>query len=156
MFLVWIEHEDQEFYSHIFNGCYAGLMFIVVVFFLIYGVEVFFKVRPKYMICIFFVLLGLHFFRAFDYQSIQYSARPATPLLLQVRGGFTVPKVTSVLSNGRTRTPIVKRQNSRPLMGDVLGAEDNRDRQIASTPKRANDKEEEAGDKLLVKQQVSR
>ena len=44
LFLVWIEHEDREFYSHIFNGCYAALMFVVVIFFLIYGVEVFFKV----------------------------------------------------------------------------------------------------------------
>jgi von Hippel-Lindau disease tumor supressor len=45
LFLVWIEHEHREFYTHIFNGCYAVLMFVVVVFFLIYGVEVFFKVR---------------------------------------------------------------------------------------------------------------
>ena len=37
--------QDVQYYTHIFNGCYAGLMFIVVVFFLIYGVEVFFKVR---------------------------------------------------------------------------------------------------------------
>jgi von Hippel-Lindau disease tumor supressor len=44
---VWIEHEDREFYAHIFNGCYAILMFIVVIFFLIYGVEVFFKVNYK-------------------------------------------------------------------------------------------------------------
>ena len=36
--------QDVQYYSHIFNGCYAGLMFVVVVFFLIYGVEVFFKV----------------------------------------------------------------------------------------------------------------
>ena len=36
--------KDVQYYTHIFNGCYAGLMFIVVVFFLIYGVEVFFKV----------------------------------------------------------------------------------------------------------------
>ncbi|XP_059094689.1 uncharacterized protein LOC131889572 isoform X4 [Tigriopus californicus] len=41
--LVWVDHDDREFYTHIFNGCYAGLMFIVVIFFLIYGVEVFFK-----------------------------------------------------------------------------------------------------------------
>lgn len=34
----------QSFYTHVFNGCYAVLLFIVVVFFLIYGVEVFFKV----------------------------------------------------------------------------------------------------------------
>ena len=36
--------DRREFYAHIFNGCYAVLMFIVVIFFLIYGVEVFFKV----------------------------------------------------------------------------------------------------------------
>jgi len=35
---------SQSFYTHVFNGCYAVLLFIVVVFFLIYGVEVFFKV----------------------------------------------------------------------------------------------------------------
>ena len=42
--------QDHEFYSHIFNGCYASLMFVVVVFFLIYGVEVFFKVRGGFTI----------------------------------------------------------------------------------------------------------
>ena len=36
--------DRREFYAHIFNGCYAVLMFVVVIFFLIYGVEVFFKV----------------------------------------------------------------------------------------------------------------
>lgn len=35
----------QNFYIHVFNGCYAVLLFIVLVFFLIYGVQVFFKVR---------------------------------------------------------------------------------------------------------------
>lgn len=35
---------DRSFYTHLFNGCYAVLLFIVVVFFLIYGVEVYFKV----------------------------------------------------------------------------------------------------------------
>merc|ERR1719347_683950 len=48
--LLWTEHEDHEFYTHIFNGCYAGLMFVVVIFFLIYGVEVFFKVRGGFTI----------------------------------------------------------------------------------------------------------
>ena len=48
--LLWTEHEDHEFYSHIFNGCYAGLMFVVVIFFLIYGVEVFFKVRGGFTV----------------------------------------------------------------------------------------------------------
>ncbi|GBP67735.1 hypothetical protein EVAR_40506_1 [Eumeta japonica] len=33
-----------SFYQHVFNGCYAVLLFIVVIFFLIYGVEVYFKV----------------------------------------------------------------------------------------------------------------
>ena len=36
---------DRNTFSHIFNGCYAVLLLIVVIFFLIYGVEVFFKVR---------------------------------------------------------------------------------------------------------------
>ena len=47
MVMVWATDYDEhrEFYTHIFNGCYAALMFVVVVFFLIYGVEVFFKVR---------------------------------------------------------------------------------------------------------------
>ncbi|KYN32005.1 E3 ubiquitin-protein ligase MARCH5 [Trachymyrmex septentrionalis] len=36
---------DRSFYTHVFNGCYAVLLFIVVVFFLIYGVEVFFKLN---------------------------------------------------------------------------------------------------------------
>ncbi|EZA56197.1 hypothetical protein DMN91_000521 [Ooceraea biroi] len=41
--------EDRSFYTHVFNGCYAVLLFIVVVFFLIYGVEVFFKVRGGFL-----------------------------------------------------------------------------------------------------------
>ena len=47
LLLVWTadDADADEFYAHIFNGCYAGLMFVVVVFFLIYGVEVFFKVK---------------------------------------------------------------------------------------------------------------
>ena len=35
----------QRFFTNVFNGCYAILMFIVVIFFLIYGVEVYFKVK---------------------------------------------------------------------------------------------------------------
>lgn len=41
--------DDPDFYSHLFNGCYAVLLFIVVVFFLIYGVEVYFKVRGGFV-----------------------------------------------------------------------------------------------------------
>lgn len=44
LLLIWFGQEHLHFYTHIFNGCYAVLMFIVVIFFLIYGVEVFFKV----------------------------------------------------------------------------------------------------------------
>ncbi|XP_060536212.1 uncharacterized protein LOC132708106 [Cylas formicarius] len=40
---------DPGFYNHLFNGCYAVLMFIVVIFFLIYGVEVYFKVRGGFV-----------------------------------------------------------------------------------------------------------
>lgn len=40
---------DTSFYTHVFNGCYAVLLFIVVIFFLIYGVEVFFKVRGGFL-----------------------------------------------------------------------------------------------------------
>ncbi|PSN51653.1 hypothetical protein C0J52_09450 [Blattella germanica] len=42
--------EEKSFYTHVFNGCYAVLMFIVVIFFLIYGVEVFFKVRGGFLL----------------------------------------------------------------------------------------------------------
>lgn len=42
----------QRFFTNVFNGCYAILMFIVVIFFLIYGVEVYFKVRT----CLFILL----------------------------------------------------------------------------------------------------
>lgn len=35
--------------AHFFNGCYAVLLLIVVIFFLIYGVEVFFKVRGGFV-----------------------------------------------------------------------------------------------------------
>ncbi|XP_042236887.1 uncharacterized protein LOC121876061 isoform X2 [Homarus americanus] len=41
--------EERSFFSHVFNGCYAVLLFIVVVFFLIYGVEVYFKVRGGFV-----------------------------------------------------------------------------------------------------------
>jgi len=50
LLLFWFGYEDVQYYTHIFNGCYAGLMFIVVVFFLIYGVEVFFKVRGGFTV----------------------------------------------------------------------------------------------------------
>ncbi|XP_011501052.1 PREDICTED: uncharacterized protein LOC105364741 [Ceratosolen solmsi marchali] len=43
------DQDDQSFYKHIFNGCYAVLLFIVVIFFLIYGIEVFFKVRGGFL-----------------------------------------------------------------------------------------------------------
>ncbi|CAB3229432.1 unnamed protein product [Arctia plantaginis] len=39
----------KSFYQHIFNGCYAVLLFIVVIFFLIYGVEVYFKLRGEFL-----------------------------------------------------------------------------------------------------------
>lgn len=42
--------EQKSFYTHVFNGCYAVLLFIVVIFFLIYGVEVFFKVRGGFLL----------------------------------------------------------------------------------------------------------
>ncbi|BFF94240.1 uncharacterized protein DMAD_11929 [Drosophila madeirensis] len=40
---------ERRDYAHIFNGCYAVLLLIVVVFFLIYGVEVFFKLRGGFV-----------------------------------------------------------------------------------------------------------
>ncbi|KAG4070867.1 hypothetical protein HA402_011093 [Bradysia odoriphaga] len=40
---------NRNTYAHIFNGCYAALLLIVVVFFLIYGVEVFFKIRGEFI-----------------------------------------------------------------------------------------------------------
>lgn len=42
--LTFIFGPLQRFFTNVFNGCYAILMFIVVIFFLIYGVEVYFKV----------------------------------------------------------------------------------------------------------------
>ncbi|XP_049879961.1 uncharacterized protein LOC126376539 isoform X2 [Pectinophora gossypiella] len=41
--------EKRSFYQHVFNGCYAVLLFIVVIFFLIYGVEVYFKLRGEFL-----------------------------------------------------------------------------------------------------------
>ncbi|XP_076064970.1 uncharacterized protein LOC143039006 isoform X2 [Oratosquilla oratoria] len=41
--------DERSFLNHVFNGCYAVLLFIVVVFFLIYGVEVYFKVRGGFV-----------------------------------------------------------------------------------------------------------
>ncbi|XP_055853250.1 uncharacterized protein LOC129916980 [Episyrphus balteatus] len=40
---------NSQTYAHIFNGIYAALLLIVVVFFLIYGVEVFFKLRGGFV-----------------------------------------------------------------------------------------------------------
>lgn len=40
---------NRHTYAHIFNGCYAALLLIVVIFFLIYGVEVFFKIRGEFI-----------------------------------------------------------------------------------------------------------
>ncbi|XP_063697568.1 uncharacterized protein LOC134828519 [Culicoides brevitarsis] len=40
---------DRKDYTWFFSGCYAALLLIVVVFFLIYGVEVFFKVRGGFV-----------------------------------------------------------------------------------------------------------
>jgi len=50
LLLIWFGQEHLHFYTHIFNGCYAVLMFVVVIFFLIYGVEVFFKVRGGFTV----------------------------------------------------------------------------------------------------------
>ncbi|CAH0717675.1 unnamed protein product, partial [Brenthis ino] len=41
--------KNRNFYQHVFNGCYSVLLFIVVIFFLIYGVEVFFKLRGEFL-----------------------------------------------------------------------------------------------------------
>lgn len=41
--------DKKSFYQHVFNGCYAVLLFITVIFFLIYGVEVYFKVRGAFL-----------------------------------------------------------------------------------------------------------
>lgn len=40
---------NRDTYAHIFSGCYAILLLVVVVFFLIYGVEVFFKIRGEFI-----------------------------------------------------------------------------------------------------------
>lgn len=42
-------NSERRDYAHIFNGCYAVLLLIVVIFFLIYGVEVFFKLRGGFV-----------------------------------------------------------------------------------------------------------
>ncbi|XP_028179211.1 uncharacterized protein LOC114366518 isoform X6 [Ostrinia furnacalis] len=41
--------EKKSFYQHVFNGFYAVLLFVVVIFFLIYGVEVYFKLRGEFL-----------------------------------------------------------------------------------------------------------
>ncbi|CAL1265086.1 unnamed protein product [Larinioides sclopetarius] len=40
---------ERTMFINIFHGCYALLMLIVVIFFLIYGVEVYFKVRGEFL-----------------------------------------------------------------------------------------------------------
>lgn len=49
----------QRFFTNVFNGCYAILMFIVVIFFLIYGVEVYFKVFTSILIVVTVSLPGI-------------------------------------------------------------------------------------------------
>uniref|UniRef100_A0A1B6GD71 Uncharacterized protein n=1 Tax=Cuerna arida TaxID=1464854 RepID=A0A1B6GD71_9HEMI len=56
----------RNFYIHVFNGCYAVLLFIVVVFFLIYGIQVFVKVRAGF-------LLELENTKNFQYKQIFHS-----------------------------------------------------------------------------------
>lgn len=41
--------KNRDAYSFFFTGCYAILLLIVLVFFLIYGVEVFFKIRGQFI-----------------------------------------------------------------------------------------------------------
>jgi hypothetical protein len=90
LLLVWIEHEDREFYKNIFNGCYAILMFIVVIFFLIYGVEVFFKVS-----------LSRSSSPSAWVLPCQSVSEAVTSLGSQIRGGFTVPRVSGVIASTR-------------------------------------------------------
>ncbi|CAG7816482.1 unnamed protein product [Allacma fusca] len=44
------DEKERSYYLNVFNGCYAVLLFIVVVFFLIYGVEVYFKIRGGFLL----------------------------------------------------------------------------------------------------------
>lgn len=41
--------KDRNAYASFFSGCYAFLLLIVLIFFLIYGVEVFFKIRGQFI-----------------------------------------------------------------------------------------------------------
>lgn len=41
--------KDRNAYASFFSGCYAFLLLVVLVFFLIYGVEVFFKIRGQFI-----------------------------------------------------------------------------------------------------------
>lgn len=55
MIFIYLQILSAKFFNNknvlhsIFNGCYAVLLLIVVVFFLIYGVEVFFKIRGGFV-----------------------------------------------------------------------------------------------------------
>lgn len=71
---------DRKTFSHIFNGCYAVLLLVVVIFFLIYGVEVFFKVRHS--------PLAIHRqAQAFDCRSLFYFAGARRIRVRQCPGG---------------------------------------------------------------------
>lgn len=41
--------KDRSAYASFFSGCYAFLLLVVLIFFLIYGVEVFFKIRGQFI-----------------------------------------------------------------------------------------------------------
>ena len=91
LFLVYIEHEDREFYSHIFNGCYAGLMFVVVIFFLIYGVEVFFKVNNSILVIYLSVVWANDCFYKEDYYFCPLSHGFVTSWFSVYRSGVDLP-----------------------------------------------------------------
>jgi len=51
-FISWSvpDPKRKRFYETVFNGCYAALFLIVLVFFLIYGIEVYFKIRGGFLL----------------------------------------------------------------------------------------------------------
>ncbi|XP_054708408.1 uncharacterized protein LOC129218215 [Uloborus diversus] len=49
LLLLQFSNIEPSLFINIFHGCYAVLMLVVVVFFLIYGVEVYFKVRGEFI-----------------------------------------------------------------------------------------------------------
>lgn len=104
--------EERSFLAHVFNGCYAVLLFIVVVFFLIYGVEVYFKVRGGFVSDT--IIVG----------NVQSRSQPSNETLLTVNSlapSSTMPSSSS--SSGTNERSYSQDEKENESFQNLLGKE---------------------------------